>query len=58
MTPCDDLPEFADGELDAARAAAFRDHLRTCDACQLGLIETVQLAARLSERKQNRPSRT
>jgi anti-sigma factor RsiW len=47
--PCDDLIAFADGELDSERAAAFRIHLRTCDACQRALIEAVQLSARLSE---------
>ena len=48
-TPCDELIAFADGELDAERAAAFRNHLRTCEACQGALIEAVQLSARLSE---------
>lgn len=48
-TPCDDLIAFADGELDSERAAAFRSHLRTCEACQSALIEAVQLSARLSE---------
>ncbi len=48
-TPCDDLIAFADGELDAERAAAFRIHLRACEACQSALIEAVQLSARLSE---------
>lgn len=48
-TPCDDLIAFADGELDPERAAAFRIHLRTCEACQSALIEAVQLSARLSE---------
>lgn len=47
--PCDDLIAFADGELDSERAAAFRIHLRTCEACQSALIEAVQLSARLSE---------
>lgn len=47
--PCDDLIAFADGELDAERAAAFRIHLRGCEACQRALIEAVQLSARLSE---------
>lgn len=48
-TPCDDLIAFADGELDSERAAAFRIHLRTCEACQRALVEAVQLSARLSE---------
>lgn len=47
--PCDDLIAFADGELDPERAAAFRVHLRDCEACQNALIEAVQLSARLSE---------
>lgn len=48
MSLCSDLTSFADGELDSARAAAFRDHLRTCDACQAGLLEALQLSAQLS----------
>ena len=48
-TPCDDLLAFTDGELDSERAAAFRIHLRTCEACQRTLIEAVHLSARLSE---------
>jgi len=48
---CDDLVPFADGELDAERAAAFRAHLASCDACRAGLIEAMQLSARLSELK-------
>jgi len=48
MTPCDDLLGFVDGELDAERAAAFRDHLRSCDACRTGLVEAVQLSAQLT----------
>jgi hypothetical protein len=49
ITPCGDLIAFADGELDSERAAAFRIHLRTCEACQSALIEAVKLSARLSE---------
>jgi anti-sigma factor RsiW len=48
-TPCDDLVAFVDGELDSERAAAFRVHLRTCETCQSGLVEAVQLSARLSD---------
>jgi putative zinc finger protein len=48
-SPCDDLIAFVDGELDPERAAAFREHLRTCEVCQIGLVEAVQLSARLSE---------
>jgi anti-sigma factor RsiW len=49
MSPCDDLVGFADGELEPERAAAFRAHLRGCDACRRGLVEAMQLSARLSE---------
>ncbi len=45
---CSDLVSFVDGELDAEHAEAFRAHLRTCDACQTGLVEAMQLSARLS----------
>lgn len=31
---CTDLDVFFDGELDADQAAAFRDHLATCERCQ------------------------
>jgi hypothetical protein len=48
MSVCLDLVSFADGELDVARAAVFRDHLRTCDACRTGLVEAMQLSAQLS----------
>src|SRR5262249_31087464 len=48
---CNDLVAFADGELDAERAAAFRAHLASCEACQAGLVEAMQLSARLSELK-------
>ena len=49
MSPCDDLVGFADGELEPDRAAAFRAHLRSCEACRRGLVEAMQLNARLSE---------
>jgi anti-sigma factor RsiW len=49
MSPCDDLVGFADGELEPDRAAAYRAHLRTCEACRRGLVEAMQLNARLSE---------
>jgi anti-sigma factor RsiW len=49
MSPCDDLVSFADGELEPERAAAFRAHLRTCEVCRRGLVEAMQLNARLSE---------
>ncbi|TMQ13779.1 MAG: hypothetical protein E6J91_17335 [Deltaproteobacteria bacterium] len=38
---CSDLVSFVDGELDAEHAEAFRAHLRTCDACQTGLVEAM-----------------
>lgn len=49
MSTCEDLTKFADGELDPERAAAFREHLKTCESCPDRLIEEVQLRARLSE---------
>jgi len=48
MSPCHDLVSFADGELEPERAAAFREHLRTCESCQAGLVEAMQLSAQLS----------
>lgn len=44
---CLDLVSFADGELEPERAEAFRAHLPTCAACQAGLVEALQLSARL-----------
>jgi anti-sigma factor RsiW len=48
MSLCADLIYFADGELEADRAAVFRDHLATCEPCQAGLVEALQLSAQLS----------
>jgi hypothetical protein len=48
MNEHDDLLRFADGELDPERAEAFRAHLQSCDACRGGLIEMLQLGARLN----------
>jgi len=48
-SPCVDLVGFADGELEEERAKAFRTHLVTCTACRVGLVEALQLRARLSE---------
>ena len=48
---CQNLIAFADGELDDESAATFRIHLATCEACQTGLVEAMQLSARLSELK-------
>lgn len=48
MNPrCADLIAFADGELDPDRAGEFRAHLATCALCRAGLVEAVQLGARL-----------
>lgn len=44
---CSDLDLFFDGELDAVRADAFRDHLRNCVACQTGLLGAMQLQIHL-----------
>ncbi len=46
--PCSDLVPFADGELEPARADAFRRHLRACATCQAELVVAMQLSARLS----------
>jgi cellulose synthase operon protein C len=46
--PCFDLVRFADGELEPERAEIFRSHLLTCATCQAGLVEAMQLGARLS----------
>ena len=45
MTPrCTELDLFFDGELEADRAAAFRDHLATCERCQRVLLGRMQEA--------------
>ena len=44
MNYCSQLDEFFDGELDTAAAAAFRDHLTTCDRCQAALRGRMQEA--------------
>lgn len=49
---CADLCAFVDGELEAGRATAFRDHLAGCEACPAELFREGQLTARLSERKE------
>lgn len=46
---CGDLVKFLDGELDPARADAFRFHLGTCESCQRDLEGHMQLDAKLSE---------
>lgn len=45
---CWGLVAFVDGELDAERAAAFREHLKTCAACDHALVDVVQVGAQLS----------
>ncbi len=46
MTPLHDkLQAFVDGELAPDEAAAFRDHLATCERCERGLLDAMQLAA-------------
>jgi len=49
---CADLCLFVDGELEADRATAFREHLAGCEACRAELPRAQQLASRLSERKE------
>jgi len=48
-TSCRDLTAFAHDELDPARAAAFRAHLRSCDLCQHALPHHMTLSELLSE---------
>ena len=50
-----DLVGFADGELSNAEADAVRKHLRTCDACTAGLLEVLELTARLSTLSDDTP---
>jgi hypothetical protein len=45
---CGDLALFVDGELEARRAAAFRDHLARCEDCQDGLRDNMAIDASLS----------
>jgi hypothetical protein len=45
------LIEFSDGELGSKRAEAFRDHLRSCEACMAGLVDYMQYTAQLSTMK-------
>lgn len=54
---CGDLVLFVDGELDPARAEAFRVHLATCETCQRDLESHMQLDARLSELAASREPR-
>ena len=48
MAPtCDDLVPFVDGELDPLDAEEFREHLRTCKACQDSIPESMTLSTQL-----------
>ncbi len=42
---CREVEAFFDGELDAASADRFRDHLPDCERCQAQLADLAQLAA-------------
>jgi len=46
---CGDLVPFQGGELPPPRADKFRAHLGHCEDCQKGLLELMQLDARVSE---------
>ena len=46
---CANLGPFCDGELSTSDADAFRAHLPTCEACQLGLEDWMQIAAHASD---------
>jgi hypothetical protein len=46
---CTNLIPFIDGELSVDDAYDFRAHLVTCEACRVGLVEELQLTARLSD---------
>lgn len=48
MNLCDNVGAFADGELGAKEADAFRDHLADCEPCQKELEWTMVLMARIS----------
>lgn len=56
-SPCEDVTAFADGEMSDDRAAAFREHLMTCDVCRLALVEAMQLDVRLGELGDRPPPR-
>ena len=49
---CWGLVPFAHDELDFERAAAFREHLGSCDLCRAGLVEIIQVGAQLSTMKE------
>lgn len=46
---CDDRVAFAHGELGTERANAYRLHLRGCDPCRSGLVDTMRLDTMLSQ---------
>jgi len=56
VTSCNDLEDFVEGALGPKRAAAFRYHLRTCDICSAGLVEAMQLRARLTTLQRDKPA--
>ena len=46
---CANLGAFCEGELSAPDADTFRAHLPTCEACQRGLEDWMQIAAHASD---------
>lgn len=46
---CGDLMLYADAELDLDRARDFREHLGRCAECQTGLVDLVDLDAKMME---------
>lgn len=46
---CNDLTAFADGEMSDSDAAAFREHIAGCLACEDKLVQALQMSARLSD---------
>jgi tetratricopeptide (TPR) repeat protein len=45
-SPCENLQAFVDGELGPEEEARFRDHLLSCEGCQVRLSNAVQLELR------------
>lgn len=45
---CWQVVSYADGELDAERADAFRLHLARCTKCQCAVVAHLELTARLA----------
>lgn len=54
--PCERLERFADGELAAEEAEAFRQHLADCARCQVELENLLQLKMRLALHVERHPS--